>query len=110
MHPLVRFHPQTHKLALYLGRRRQWPSQYIGECSTEESEQLLDKLWTEATRPALAWTHHWQVGDMLVWDNRCTMHRAMPYDESRFKRDMRRATVMETDPAPVDDQRTVATA
>ena len=83
MHPLVRLHPQTHKPALYLGRRRQWPSQYIADCSAEESEQLLDHLWNEATRPALAWTHHWQVGDMLVWDNRCTMHYREPVNSTQ---------------------------
>tara|TARA_A100001388_G_C28737448_1_gene484925 strand:- start:1024 stop:1224 length:201 start_codon:yes stop_codon:yes gene_type:complete len=62
-----------------------------------------------ATQPKFVYTHHWRIGDTLIWDNRCTMHRAMPFDESRFKRDMRRATVMETDVAPVDDQNAVAT-
>lgn len=74
MHPLVRMHPVTRKPALYLGRRRQWPSQFIADCTPEESERLLDLLWAAATRPALTWTHQWRVGDMLVWDNRCTLH------------------------------------
>ena len=83
MHPLVRVHPVTGKPALYLGRRRQWPSQFIGDTSTEESERLLDHLWAKATRPALAWTHHWQIGDMLVWDNRCTMHYREPVNSTQ---------------------------
>jgi len=74
MHPLVRIHPVSKKRALYLGRRRTWPSQYI-EGLPNDSEELLDKLWAHATQPKYAWTHSWQVGDFLVWDNRCAMHR-----------------------------------
>ena len=74
MHPIVRVHPVSGKKALYLGRRRTWPSQYI-EGIPNDSEDLLDKLWEHATQPKYAWTHEWQVGDFLVWDNRCAMHR-----------------------------------
>ena len=74
MHPMVRVHPVSGKKALYLGRRRTWPSQYI-EGIPNDSEELLDKLWAHATQPKYAWTHEWQVGDFLVWDNRCAMHR-----------------------------------
>lgn len=82
MHPLVRVHPVTQKPALYLGRRRKWPSQFINDCAADESERLLDHLWREATRPVLTWTHQWQVGDVLVWDNRCTMHYRKPVNSS----------------------------
>ena len=41
----------------------------------EDSESLLDELWAQATRDWLAWTQKWQVGDLIIWDNRCTMHR-----------------------------------
>ena len=75
MHPLVRVHPATGRPALYLGRRRVWPSQYIEGMGDEDSEQLLDELWAHATQPHLKWTHRWAVGDFLVWDNRCAMHR-----------------------------------
>ena len=74
MHPMVRIHPESGKRALYLGRRRTWPSQYI-EGMSNDSEELLDKLWAHATQPKYAWTHEWAAGDFLVWDNRCAMHR-----------------------------------
>lgn len=73
-HPLVRLHPVTGKKALYLGRRRDFPSQYVIGWSREKSEKLLDFLWDHATHDDLAWTHHWSVGDIVLWDNRCTMH------------------------------------
>ena len=73
-HPLVRIHPVSRRPALYLGRRRVWPSNYIVGLSSDESEALLDKLWTHATQPKYEWTHIWKVGDLLLWDNRCCMH------------------------------------
>jgi taurine dioxygenase len=74
MHPLVRRHPVTGKHALYLGRRRAYPSQYVPGLSSIDSETLLDTLWAQATRQALTWQHTWRVGDVLVWDNRCLLH------------------------------------
>lgn len=73
-HPLVRLHPVTGRRALYLGRRRDWPSNYIIGLSNEDSEALLDRLWAHATQPKYAWKHSWQVGDLVLWDNRCAMH------------------------------------
>lgn len=72
-HPLVRVHPVTGKHALYLGRRV-WPSNTIIGLSGEESEALLDKLWANATQEKYAWAHDWNVGDCILWDNRCCMH------------------------------------
>jgi taurine dioxygenase len=74
VHPLVRVHPVTGKRALYLGRRRDWPSNYIIGMSNEESEALLDQLWAHATQEKYAWGHKWRVGDLVLWDNRCAMH------------------------------------
>lgn len=76
-HPLVRTHPVTRKHALYLGRRK---GAYIKGLSLEESEALLDVLWQHATSPAFTWTQKWIVGDVLIWDNRCTMHRRDSFD------------------------------
>lgn len=74
-HPLVRVHPVTGRKALYLGRRRVFPSQYVIGWSRAESEELLDFLWDHATQDRFAWTHGpWQAGDMVLWDNRCVMH------------------------------------
>lgn len=83
MHPLIRVHPATKKKALYLGRRRIWPSQYVEGYSNEESEALLDRLWAHATQDKYKWTHEWQLGDFLVWDNRSAMHYREPINSSK---------------------------
>jgi taurine dioxygenase len=72
IHPIVRTHPETGRKALFLGRRF---GSYIPPLPLEESEALLDELWAHATRDEFAWTQKWQVGDLIIWDNRCTMHR-----------------------------------
>ena len=74
IHPLVRIHPVTRRRALYLGRRRVRPSNYIIGLSDDEGEALLDKLWAHATQPKYAWTHKWRVGDLVLWENRSGMH------------------------------------
>lgn len=84
-HPLVRLHPVTGKRALYLGRRRDWPSNYIIGLSNEDSEALLDKLWAHATQPKYAWKHSWQVGDLVLWDNRCAMHYRSEVDPKQAR-------------------------
>ena len=76
-HPLIRTHPDTRRDALYLGRRR---NAYILGMEVPESEALLDVLWKHATQDFLAWHHQWQVGDVVVWDNRCVMHHRDPFD------------------------------
>ena len=76
-HPLICTHPETQRRALYLGRRR---NAYISGLPLPESESLLDQLWEYATRPALAWGHKWRPGDLVLWDNRCTMHRRDSFD------------------------------
>lgn len=74
-HPLVRVHPVTGRKALYLGRRRVFPSQYVIGWSRAESEELLDFLWAHATQDRFRWSHStWRPGDMVLWDNRCVMH------------------------------------
>ncbi len=78
-HPIAYQHPETNRIALYLGRRR---NAYIDGMSLSESEALLDELWRHATRDELSWYNHWRVGDLVLWDNRCTMHRRDPFDAS----------------------------
>jgi taurine dioxygenase len=82
-HPLVRVHPVSGKRALYLGRRRDWPSNYILGMSNDESERLLDRLWAHATRREYAWEHKWRVGDLVLWDNRCCMHYRSEVDAAQ---------------------------
>lgn len=76
-HPIVRTHPQSGHDALYLGRR---PNAYIEGLSVDDSEALLNALWSHATRAHLAWHHTWRRGDLLIWDNRCVMHHRNPFD------------------------------
>ena len=76
-HPIVRRHPETGLSALYLGRR---PHAYIPGLPLDESETLLDQLWAHAVKPEFTWHHQWKVGDVLVWDNRCVMHRRDAFD------------------------------
>jgi taurine dioxygenase len=77
VHPLVCTHPETKRRLLYLGRRR---NAYIPGLALAESESLLDELWSCATREDFAWHNEWRVGDLVLWDNRCTMHRRDPFD------------------------------
>jgi taurine dioxygenase len=76
-HPLVCTHPETKRRVLYLGRRR---NAYIKGLSLPDSESLLDELWSHATREDLTWRNEWCPGDLVLWDNRCTMHRRDPFD------------------------------
>lgn len=82
-HPLVRTHPDSRRPALYLGRRRSWPSNYILGIPNAESEALLDQLWTEATQDDYKWTHIWRKGDAVLWDNRCVMHYRTEIDSTQ---------------------------
>jgi taurine dioxygenase len=80
-HPLVVTHPESGRRALYLGRRR---NAYIGGLALAESEALLDELWSYTAREDVSWGNEWRTGDVVLWDNRCTMHRRDPFDpESR---------------------------
>ena len=79
VHPLVCTHPDTGRRMLYLGRRR---NAYLLGLELAESEALLDELWDYVDRPEFSWEHVWRVGDLVMWDNRCTMHRRDPFDES----------------------------
>jgi taurine dioxygenase len=76
-HPIVRTHADTGYDALYLGRR---PNAFINGLPVEESEELLNALWSHATRPEFTWHHVWRPGDILMWDNRCVMHHRDPFD------------------------------
>ena len=77
LHPLVYVHPETGRRALYLGRRR---NAYIDGSPLDDSDALLDEIWSFATREPLTWRHQWRIGDLVLWDNRCTMHRRDAFD------------------------------
>ena len=74
---------------MFLGRRI---NAYIEGFTVPESEALLDELWEHACRPQFSWTQQWQVHDMIMWDNRCSMHRRDAFDDDD-RRLMHRAVV-----------------
>ncbi len=95
-HPVICTHPETGRRMLYLGRRR---NAYLMGLDLAESEALLDALWAHAGRASLCWTHRWRVGDLVIWDNRCTMHRRDPFP-AETRRVMHRTQIKgETRPA-----------
>ncbi len=72
VHPLVAEHPETGRQVIYLGRRAR---AYIQELDQAESDALLDELFAHITQPRFTWTQKWRLGDVVIWDNRCTLHR-----------------------------------
>jgi taurine dioxygenase len=81
VHPLVCTHPANGRRMLYLGRRR---NAYLVGLELAESEALLNELWSVVDRREFSWEHVWRVGDLVLWDNRSTMHRRDAFDpESR---------------------------
>jgi taurine dioxygenase len=88
-HPLAPIHPETGRRVLYLGRRR---NALIGGLPLAESESLLEELWSHATRQELVWGHQWQPGDVVLWDNRSTMHRRDAF-EPAFRRILHRTQI-----------------
>ena len=93
-HPLVRTHPETGRKCLFLGRRL---DAWIVGLPVEESEEVLNAVWDHATRDEFSWTHKWLNGDMVMWDNRCVMHRRDAFDPS-LRRHMQRTQIVGTRP------------
>lgn len=90
--PMVRTIPES-------GRRSLYMASHIGHIQgmrDDEAEALLEELIAHATQRQFVYTHRWRVGDLVVWDNRCTMHRGTEFDDLRWPRDMQRATTSDT--------------
>jgi len=88
-HPITRRHPKSGWTSLYIGR---WAYRIEG-VPDDEAQELIDFLKDFATRPEFVYRHRWQVGDALLWDNRCTQHCATPFDDARYQRLMYRTTL-----------------
>lgn len=94
-HPLVRTHPDSGVKALYLGNH----ASHIVGLPASESRALLDDLLAHATQPRFVYAHRWRVGDLVMWDNRCLLHRAVAnFELSRHRRVMHRSVVRGTVP------------
>ena len=89
MHPVVRTHPETGRKVIYVSPHL---TSHIADMEREEGRALLDALIAHATHSRFVWKHRWQVGDLVMWDNRCTMHRRTPFDD-RQRRVMWRTQV-----------------
>jgi alpha-ketoglutarate-dependent taurine dioxygenase len=94
-HPLVRTHPDTSVKALYLGNH----ASHILGLPEADGAALLDELLEHATQPQFRYTHRWREGDLIMWDNRCLLHRAVAnYEMNRYRRIMHRNVVRGTVP------------
>ena len=92
VHPLVRTIPRSGRRSLYLASHA---GQILGR-PVPEGRLLLRDLTEHATQPEFVYRHAWRVGDLVIWDNRATMHRARPYDDARYRRDLRRVTTLDS--------------
>ena len=91
IHPLVRTIPRSGRRALYLASH----ASRIVDWPLPEGRLLLRDLIEHATQPEFVYRHRWRVGDLVIWDNRATMHRARPFDDARFRRELRRVTTLD---------------
>ena len=91
VHPVVRTLPRSGRRSLYLAahaaRIVDWP--------VPEGRLLLHDLLEHATQPERVYRHRWHVGDLVIWDNRATMHRACPFDDQAHRRELRRVTTLD---------------
>jgi len=91
IHPLVRTIPRSHRRSLYVAshasRIIDWP--------VPEARLLLRDLIEHATQAEFVYRHSWRVGDLVIWDNRATMHRARPFDDTKYRRELRRVTTLD---------------
>ncbi len=91
IHPLVRTIPRSLRRSLYLASHQSriidWP--------IPEGRLLLRDLMEHATQPEFVYRHAWRVGDLVIWDNRATMHRARPFDDAKYRRELRRVTTLD---------------
>src|SRR5690606_19689620 len=91
VHPLVRTIPGSQRRSLYLASH----ASKIIDWPLPEGRLLLRDLIEHATQPQFRYRHSWRVGDLVIWDNRATMHRGIAYDDTKYKRELRRVTSLD---------------
>jgi taurine dioxygenase len=95
VHPLVRTHPDTGVKSLYLGSH----ASHVVGIPEADGRALLERLLEHTTRPEFVYAHRWRAGDLVVWDNRCLLHRAMRnYEMDEHRRILQRTVVRGTKP------------
>jgi alpha-ketoglutarate-dependent taurine dioxygenase len=92
-HPVVRTHADGSK-SLYLSAN---VARYVGGMAREDGEKLLTELLAWATKPEFVYQHKWQVGDVLMWDNRATLHKVTPWDAGNYRRALQRTELKGTE-------------
>ena len=97
IHPLVRINPRTQRRSLYLASH----ASRIVDWPVPEGRLLLRDLIEHATQVGFVYRHVWRVGDLVIWDNRATMHRARPFDDASHRRELRRVTTLDIAPPSV---------
>src|SRR5262245_7240891 len=96
VHPLVRTFRRSGRRSLYLASH----ASRIVDWPLAEGRLLLQDLTEHATRPEFVYRHAWRVGDLVIWDNRATMHRARPFDDGSHRRELRRVTTLDVERMP----------
>src|SRR5438552_3757044 len=91
IHPLVRTIPGSGRKSLYLASH----ASKIIDWPLPDGRLFLRDLMEHATQPQFRYRHSWQVGDLVIWDNRGTMHRGLAYDDTKYKRELRRVTSLD---------------
>ncbi|HYG55845.1 MAG TPA: TauD/TfdA family dioxygenase [Burkholderiales bacterium] len=94
-HPLVRKHPVTGRLSLFISPHTMEGIQGMNE---KDGRDLLEKLTQFAIQDRFVYRHEWEKDDVIMWDNRCLMHAVMPYDANRVRRIMHRTTIVGDEP------------
>jgi alpha-ketoglutarate-dependent 2,4-dichlorophenoxyacetate dioxygenase len=99
MHPvrqrLVRQNPVTGEKNVYVGSH----VRAIEGLPDDEAKPLVERLIAEVTRPESVYRHRWRAGDLMIWDNRCVLHRGVGYDEAKYRRRMHQTRVRCPDPS-----------
>ena len=101
---MVRRHAESGRMTLYIASHA---GRVLG-LTDAEGRALLDELIAHATQRQFVYTHRWRLNDLVMWDDRCTMHRGLPFDDLRWRRDMQRATV--SDEIPTCEREGIAVA
>jgi alpha-ketoglutarate-dependent 2,4-dichlorophenoxyacetate dioxygenase len=91
IHPLIRTIPRSGRRSLYVASH----ASRIVDWPVPEGRLLLRDLIEHATQPQFVHRHAWRVGDLVIWDNRATMHRARPFDDAKYRRELRRVTTLD---------------
>lgn len=95
IHPLVRTIPGSRRRSLYLASH----ASHIDGWPVPEGRLLLADLTEHATQPQFVYRHEWRANDLVIWDNRATMHRARPFDDKKYRRELRRTTTLDIERA-----------